>query len=460
MASKKSIHAIRKGKDAWNKYKSEHPNIVPDLKDADLSGKDFSGYNLQNTDLSGAKLNNCQFFETKLFRVGLSGANLNNSRFFHCNMRRSDLSKANLSGVEFSSCALEGSGLNDANIHKSSITRTDFLKVNLANCNLSESKLSDVNFTSATCTNADFSKAKFDKCNFFNANFSGSSLYDCYLPNANLSYADFSNADLSESFLSGSSFFQTNLINANLTKALLHKCIFVETKVDGCLLTNSFIYGLSVWDLNGKPKDQSNLVITHKHRGGVVTVDDLQVAQFVYLILNNEKLRNVIDTITSKTVLILGRFTPERKLVLDTLAEKVREYNLLPVIFDFEKATSRDFTETIRILAGLALFVIVDMTSPKSSPLELQATVPEFHIPFVPIIQDNEKTFSMFSDLIGKYNWVLQPISYNSAESLIAVFKPLILERALQKHKEIQLTKNRKLETLSAADYLKQSTNQ
>ena len=45
-----------------------------------------------------------------------------------------------------------------------------------------------------------------------------------------------------------------------------------------------------------------------------VTVDDLEVAQFVYLLLHNEKVRRVIDTITSKVVLILGRFSiPERK---------------------------------------------------------------------------------------------------------------------------------------------------
>ena len=44
-------------------------------------------------------------------------------------------------------------------------------------------------------------------------------------------------------------------------------------------------------------------------------VDDLEVAQFIYLLLNNQNVRQVIDTITSKIVLILGRFTPERKAV-------------------------------------------------------------------------------------------------------------------------------------------------
>jgi hypothetical protein len=36
-------------------------------------------------------------------------------------------------------------------------------------------------------------------------------------------------------------------------------------------------------------------------------VGDIEVAQFIYLLLNNQKLRDVIETITSKAVLILGR---------------------------------------------------------------------------------------------------------------------------------------------------------
>jgi hypothetical protein len=49
----------------------------------------------------------------------------------------------------------------------------------------------------------------------------------------------------------------------------------------------------------------------------------------------------VIDTITSKVVLILGRFTPERKSVLDAIRDQLRKRNYLPVLFDFEKPSNR-----------------------------------------------------------------------------------------------------------------------
>ena len=102
----------------------------------------------------------------------------------------------------------------------------------------------------------------------------------------------------------------------------------------------------------------------------------LEVAQFVYLLLNNEKIRYVIDTVGEKGVLILGRFTEDRKAVLDAIRNRLRELGFIPMMFDFERPSQRDFTETIRTLAGMSRFIIADITNPKSSPLELQPCRP------------------------------------------------------------------------------------
>ena len=56
---------------------------------------------------------------------------------------------------------------------------------------------------------------------------------------------------------------------------------------------------------------------------------------------------------------------------------------------------------------SVSFSVIADVTNLKSSPLELQATVPDYQIPFVPIIQEGEQPFAMMVDLQKKYNWVL-----------------------------------------------------
>ena len=54
------------------------------------------------------------------------------------------------------------------------------------------------------------------------------------------------------------------------------------------------------------------------------------------------RIREVIDTITSKIVLILGRFTEERKAVLDTLRDELRRRDYLPVLFDFVRVQAFD----------------------------------------------------------------------------------------------------------------------
>ncbi len=114
----------------------------------------------------------------------------------------------------------------------------------------------------------------------------------------------------------------------------------VRTDLRGATLTNCRVYGVSVWDEVGRT-EQDNLIITP---GGEpsITVDNLKIAQFIYLLLNNAEIRDVIDTIARKAVLILGRFTPERKAVLDALRETLRTQGYVPILFDFGRPSSRN----------------------------------------------------------------------------------------------------------------------
>jgi hypothetical protein len=94
-----------------------------------------------------------------------------------------------------------------------------------------------------------------------------------------------------------------------------------------------------------------------------ITVDNIEVAQFVYLLLHNEKIRDVIDTVGRKGVLLLGRFAEGRIEVLNRLREELRKRGYLPIVFNFDKPETKNFTETVRLLAGLPRFVIADVTN-------------------------------------------------------------------------------------------------
>lgn len=108
------------------------------------------------------------------------------------------------------------------------------------------------------------------------------------------------------------------------------------------------------------------------------------------------------------------------------------------MVFNFDKPESKDFTDTVRLLCGLSHFVIADLTNPRPAPLELQATVPDYMVPFVPILQQGEQSFSMCIDLQNKYDWVLQPvIAYPSVDRLIDVLEEKVIRPAEMKFNEL-----------------------
>ena len=166
---------------------------------------------------------------------------------------------------------------------------------------------------------------------------------------------------------------------------------------------------------------QHDLVITNTPRYEPrVTVDNIEVAQFIYLMLNNQKIREVIDTITSKVVLILGRFTDERKPVLDALRDELRKRNYLPILFDFDKPASRTTVETITLLARMARFVIADISDAKSVLQELQAIVPELpSVPVQPVIMASQEEPGMF-DFYRHLPWFLPVHRYDTPAQLLA----------------------------------------
>jgi hypothetical protein len=168
-----------------------------------------------------------------------------------------------------------------------------------------------------------------------------------------------------------------------------------------------------------------------------ITVDNLEVAQFIYLLLHNEKIRQVIDTITSKAVLILGRFTPERKAVLDAIREELRRRNYLPILFDFEAPASRDLTETISTLAHMARFVIADITDAKSIPQELERIVPGLpSVPVQPLLHISAGEYGMFEHFT-RYPWVLKTYRYGSLEEVVASLAEKVIAPAELKAKEL-----------------------
>src|SRR5262245_27171406 len=212
--------------------------------------------------------------------------------------------------------------------------------------------------------------------------------------------------------------------------------MLVNTDLTGADLTGCRIYGVSAWGLKLEETKQQNLVITREDEP-TVTVDNIEVAQFIYLMLYNQKVHDVIDTITSKAVLILGRFTDKRKAVLDALREELRKRDYLPILFDFEVPATRDITETVTLLARMARFIIADLTDPSSIPKELEAIVPGLAVPVQPLLEGPSRTYAMFKDY-WKYDCVLPIYRYKGLKALLAALRNKVIAPAERKVKALE----------------------
>ena len=310
-------------------------------------------------------------------------------------LRKATLASLNLSGMNFSG----------ADLSRADLQNTDLSHADLSNADLTQADLSAYDPPACNLSHADLKGANLECANLWRANLSHANLTGANLEGATAWHADLSHADL---------------IGANLSRTCL-----VDTDLRGVKLRNCRVYGASVWKANLEGAEQTNLIID-PFGGPIITIENLELAQFIYLLMENERIRHAIDTMTLKVVLLLGRFSKERKEVLDAIREQLRRMDRVPVLFDFEKPASKDLTGTVETLAGMARFIIADITDPSSVPHELASIVPRLRkTPVLPLRLAGTRSYSVFEDL-SVYPWVIKTYEYQDSPSLISGLEAVI----------------------------------
>ena len=298
-------------------------------------------------------------------------------------LREGRLSGANLAGANlrlayFGRADLSGSDLSGADLSETSLRHGYFAKAKLENTRLIESDLTRADFYGARLVGADLSRA--------------------YLEGANLTGAD--------------------LEGATLASADLRRAVAVDANFRCADLTGCQVYGISAWNIILDGAQQRDLIITAPQENVVMT-DSLQVAQFLYLLLSNRTIRDIIETVGKKAVLILGRFDEQRKPILEAIRNELRRAGLVPILFDFEGPRNRDITETVSALAHLSLAVIADLSEARSVPQELTAIIPNLpSVPLQPIISRSSVMYGMFEHF-RRYPWVRETFCYTNSNDLL-----------------------------------------
>jgi uncharacterized protein YjbI with pentapeptide repeats len=386
------VRTLAQGVPIWNEWRRANPDVYVDLRGVDWFESYGIGFNLARADLSQANLSGASFA-----RVDLTEANLSAAYAHKANFQGAIVERANLRGAYFEECDLQL-------LHA---TRSDFRLAGLINSSM----------LLAEASGANFRKAALDGSTIISATLRNSIMEEASFADAIIRNTDFSNALLGDANLEGASFVECNLSGARL---------------DGCR-----VFGTSVWKCQFLKSSQKDLVVTPKEEPAV-TVDSLKLAQFIYLILSNEEVREVIDTITSKVVLIIGRFTDERKAVLDAIRIRLREIGYSPIMFDFNRPSSKNHIETVKTLAMMARFVIADVTDAKVVLQEIDNIVNGFpSTPIKPIIKRGTPVTTVLQDF-ADYPTFLEIYQYEDAASLIANLHDKVVRPSEQKVVEIR----------------------
>jgi uncharacterized protein YjbI with pentapeptide repeats len=428
MANEAQLRLLRHGVETWNEWRRQAPGTGIDLRQANLFKANLTGANLLRANLT----------EADLIEADLRGADLSEAKLGKADLRRASLGGAHLSRANLSRAALSRADLCGANLGGAHLSKADLPGANLRGANLCRAKFSGADLTRADLSRTDLTGADLTWANLFHAdlshaNLTGADPSHASLSGANLRRAKLRGADVSGADLSGANLGEANLSGAELSGVTLNDADLSDADLTGCR-----IYGVSAWGLKlSVGTKQQGLIITPQFEPEITT-DDIEVAQFLYLLIHNEKLRKVIDTITSKVVLILGRFSEGRKVILDAVRDALRKRDLLPVIFDFAIPASRDVTETVKVLAGLARFVIADITDATEVRVELHTIVRDFpSLAVQPILLRGQPEFVSVQNL-RRFHWLLPSFQYDTTEHLLTNLNEHIVAPAEAKVRELQ----------------------
>jgi hypothetical protein len=143
MANEEHLKILKQGVDAWNQWREQNPEVIPDL-----SGANFSRANLIDVDLRRADLSEADLSEAELKRAKLIDA---------------DLSGANLTEAELTAAYLSGTYLIDADLRMANLITADLTAAQLTAAHVSDAYLNWADLSGAYLIGADLSRADFSE---------------------------------------------------------------------------------------------------------------------------------------------------------------------------------------------------------------------------------------------------------------------------------------------------------
>ena len=125
MANPEHLEILKRGVEAWNKWRGENPDIRPDLRGANLRKANLNEAKLYSADLSEANLINAYLVSTHLVSAKLVGAELDGVELLSVDLSEADLSRSSLLYTSFSGTHCQNTDFTGAKLWHTIFDDTD-----------------------------------------------------------------------------------------------------------------------------------------------------------------------------------------------------------------------------------------------------------------------------------------------------------------------------------------------
>ncbi len=352
MANSDHLERLRKGSVEWNKWRKDHPDIRPDLREANLQKKDLSHYNFRNCDLSNANFSgaNCagaDFSKAYLSKANLKGANCQGANFSKANMFSCDLSDANLEKADLFEAILSEAKLKNSRLHSVRLN-----KANLSQANLSRADLTSAYLSGATLKTATLRGTNLVKANLYGARLEGADLFEANLAGAVCYEANFHKANLENVVFSGA-----NLNSADLSEVNLTNTDFSEARLISCNIFRSLPI-----KVNFRNTVQEDLVISPPEEPRF-SINDWEAAPFAVTAINGESAELPLS-LQERIVVALGSFPPDKADYRQVILRALDKRGYVVVYGDLPVEEQAEFNDQISHVGAIARLAVIDISDP------------------------------------------------------------------------------------------------
>ena len=123
----------------------------------------------------------------------------------------------------------------------------------------------------------------------------------------------------------------------------------------------------------------------------------------------------------------MGRFSAKRKPLLDELYAALNSRGWIPLLFDFE--APKGITQTFKMLASLAGYIIADVTDAAEIRVEIRHIVDHHrNVPIQPVLLDGKSDWFGSDELRGERALILDTFRYKDRAHLIRSV-PALMQR-------------------------------